>query len=74
MSLEEISYDDATMHFENRRRTQSIDLARHLRDAHELFHEATTSAPAACRHPETNADFEQLRWFPYGHDVATAAP
>jgi selenocysteine lyase/cysteine desulfurase len=73
MSLNEISYDTATMMFENRRRTESIDLARHLHDAHELFHLATTTAPAACGHPETNADFEQLRWFPYGHDVATTS-
>jgi hypothetical protein len=71
MSLNEISYDTGAMSFENRRRTQTIDLARHLRDAHELFHTAATSTPTACRHPQTNADFEQLRWFPYGHDVVT---
>jgi hypothetical protein len=74
MSLEEISYDESTMRFENRRRTQTIDLASHLRDAHELFHAAATSTPTACGHPETNADFEQLRWFPYGHDVVTTSP
>jgi selenocysteine lyase/cysteine desulfurase len=74
MSLEEISYEDSTMRFENRRRTLTIDLARHLRDAHELFHTAATSPSTACGHPETNADFEQLRWFPYGHDVVTTVP
>ena len=54
------------------KRLVSRDLGPSLR--HELFHVAATSTPTACGHPETNADFEQLRWFPYGHDVATTSP
>jgi len=70
MSLDEISYDSGRMLFENRRRSEPVDLLRHLAEAHELFaagavHQATHSVA-----PETNADFETLRWFPYAVDVA----
>ena len=70
MSLDEISYDTGRMLFENRRRSEPVDLLRHLAEAHELFaagavHQATHSVA-----PETNADFETLRWFPYAVDVA----
>jgi hypothetical protein len=75
MSLGEISYASGAMSFENRRRTEPIDLARHLADAHALFHAArTASADGGGSHferPETNADFEHLRWFVYPGDVAT---
>ena len=70
MSLDEISYASGRMQFENRRRTEPVDLARHLASAHELFHAAgdrqTPTSPA----PQTNIDFETLRWFPYAQDVA----
>ncbi len=67
MSLDEVSYDTGAMVFENRRRCTPIDLARHLKAAHELFH--STPADEASSRPETNADFEHLRWFPYADDA-----
>ena len=69
MSLHEISYDASGMHFVNRRRSEAIDLARHLDAAHELFHAEGDARTAASAHPETNADFEHLRWFPYPDEV-----
>ncbi len=67
MSLGEISYDSGSMCFDNRRHRGAIDLARHLSDAHALVESAAgdTSSAAAPAHPETNDDFEHLRWFPY---------
>jgi len=70
MSLHEVSYDGGHMEFENRRHTQPIDLARHLDDARVLFATARDEPAHACTHPETNDDFEHLRWFPYPHDVS----
>ena len=80
MSLEEISYDTGRMHFENRRRSEPVDLGRHLASAHELFHAARDrhaahdaddpANDAATARPETNADFETLRWFPYACEIA----
>ncbi len=71
MSLDEITYNSAGMHFENRRRTEPIDLARHLAAAHELFHAASERATSTRTAPQTNADFETLRWFPYASDVSS---
>ncbi len=68
MSLSEISYASGAMQFENRRRHEPIDLERHLATAHDLFHAGCTldaERPA----PDTNTDFETLRWFPYASDV-----
>ncbi len=71
MSLDEISYDSGAMAFENRRRCTPIDLASHLAAAHELFHSARADGSSA--RPETNADFEHLRWFPYADDAGARA-
>ena len=73
MSLDEISYDSGEMTFVNRRHSEAIDLARHLAAAHELLHSASVEAATTCSHPETNDDFEHLRWFPYPDEVATPA-
>jgi selenocysteine lyase/cysteine desulfurase len=70
MSLHEISYDAGGMHFVNRRRSEAIDLARHLDAAHELFHAGADGHTSPSAHPDTNADFEHLRWFPYPDEVA----
>jgi len=69
MSLAEISYDAGKMRFENRRRTEPVDLARHLDAAHGLFHAASDHQSTNTTTPETNADFETLRWFPYATDI-----
>jgi selenocysteine lyase/cysteine desulfurase len=76
MSLDEISYESGRMRFENRRRSEPVDLARHLASAHELFHEASVTADrhaapttAPPTRPVTTSDFETLRWFPYATDI-----
>ena len=72
MSLDEISYASGSMGFENRRRTHPIDLGRHLADAHALFlaaRDASTRGASRFERPETNPDFEHLRWFAYPDDV-----
>jgi hypothetical protein len=69
MSLDEISYDGGRMQFENRRHSEPVDLARHLAFAHELFHAGSADRAPAAPTPETNADFETLRWFPYAADI-----
>jgi selenocysteine lyase/cysteine desulfurase len=69
MSLYEISYEGGEMEFENRRQTQEVDLARHFEAAKELFANARTNPDNPFAHPQTNADFEQLRWFPYPDDI-----
>ena len=70
MSLDEISYDTGRMLFENRRRSEPVDLARHLVSADELFHAGADQHVPHTMAPETNADFETLRWFPYAVAVA----
>jgi len=74
MSLDEITYDTGEMQFENRRRREPVDLARHLEAAHELLHAASGEHATRRATPETNADFESLRWFPYAADAADATP
>jgi selenocysteine lyase/cysteine desulfurase len=73
MRLDEISYATGRMRYDNRRRSERIDLARHLADAEMLFAAAREVVPdaggQACR-PVTNADFEHLRWFPYADETA----
>jgi selenocysteine lyase/cysteine desulfurase len=69
MSLDEISYSSGEMRFENRRRNEPIDLARHLATAHDVFHAARDRVSSTDSIPETNDDFESLRWFPYAADA-----
>ena len=69
MSLHEISYASGAMTFENRRRTEEIDLTRHLEDARTLLAEAQEHPADGAAPAETTADFEHLRWFPYPQDL-----
>jgi len=74
MRLDEISYTSGSMGFENRRRTHSIDLGRHLADAESLFLAAGNNAAAGFprfERPQTNPDFEHLRWFAYPGEATT---
>jgi hypothetical protein len=57
------------MRYENRRQTEEIDLARHIETARALFAEARVHPDNPFAHPQTNADFEHLRWFPYPDDI-----
>jgi selenocysteine lyase/cysteine desulfurase len=72
MSLRDISYDNRKMTYENRRRTAEIDLSSHLAAARTLLSEAQIHPERAFVHPETNADFEHLRWFPYPDDISSS--
>jgi hypothetical protein len=72
MSLLDVSYGTGKMAYENRRRTADIDLASHLEAAQTLFAQARTNPERAFVHPETNADFEHLRWFPYPDDISAS--
>lgn len=66
MRLDEISYSSGRMAFENRRHRASIDLGCHLASASAQFeHAASTRQKDPFTRPETTADFEHLRWFPY---------
>ncbi len=58
------------MAFENRRHSEPVDLARHLEFAHQLFHNTVEPHALPTEAPNTNTDFETLRWFPYATDVA----
>ena len=69
LSLHEISYASGAMTFENRRRTEEIDLTRHLEDARSLLAEARRHPTGDAARVETTADFEHLRWFPYPEDL-----
>jgi selenocysteine lyase/cysteine desulfurase len=70
MSLHDISYVSGAMHFENRRRTEELDLPARLDDARALFRSAREQPHATpIDSPVTTADFEHLRWFPYPGDV-----
>jgi hypothetical protein len=66
MSLHDVSYTSGEMRYENRRTTVAQDPQRYLAEAHALCAGAQ-QAPLAP--PDTNADFEHLRWFPYPDDV-----
>ena len=69
MSLAEISYASGAMEFTNRRHREPIDLSLHLATARELFRAGAETGPLASV-PQTNDDFETLRWFPYASDVS----
>lgn len=71
MSLREVSYAAGEMTFDNRRQTADINLKEHLDNARALFSDARQHPADAFVHPETNADFEHLRWFPYPDDIPT---
>jgi len=72
MSLRDISYVTGKMTYQNRRQTAEIDLSTHLADAQSLLSEARTHTGQSCAHPQTNADFEHLRWFPYHEDISAS--
>ena len=69
MSLLEISYADGEMSYENRRMRGSLDLDEFLTEADHRCREAQGSPASQCCAPETNEDFEHLRWFPYPDEV-----
>lgn len=70
MSLNEIDYDSGAMTYPDRRsRLPELDLAHFMQLARDEAERARTAPMDAMPAPETTADFEELRWFPYGHEV-----
>jgi selenocysteine lyase/cysteine desulfurase len=72
MSLDEVSYASGEMAFENRRMTGADQLGTYLLEAQRLATEASTHPDAALAPPQTTADFEHLRWFPYPSESVSA--
>ena len=69
MSLTDISYASGSMQFENRRSSGERDFAHFSAEARKLFDKGCDATP--CGLPDTTADFEHLRWFPYPDEVAS---
>ncbi len=76
MLLRDVSFSSGEIAYENRRQTGSRPLREYLEDAASLGadneHVPDRSVQAAVA-PETNADFEHLRWFPYASEVELGA-
>ncbi|MDH3755343.1 MAG: aminotransferase class V-fold PLP-dependent enzyme [Acidimicrobiia bacterium] len=74
MSLRDITYERGLMSYpdHNRRRGAAIELSRYLDEARALVTSVEASPPPRCGLPDTNADFEHLRWFPYPDEVLPA--
>ena len=73
LSLHDISYDGATMSY---RRPPTLlpdgGLAGYLDRARPLIGELAADSARAARPPDTNADFEHLRWFHYPDEILDA--
>jgi hypothetical protein len=70
MSLREIRYDTGEMRYpDRRRRVPAPDLTHYLDLARTEVAAARTRRADAVAPPETTADFEELRWFPYPHEI-----
>jgi hypothetical protein len=70
MSLREVSYDSGAMTYPDRRsRLAELDLTHFAQLARDELAHARSHPRDAMPAPETTADFEELRWFPYGHEV-----
>ncbi len=73
LSLHDVSYEGATMHY--RRRPTMLPeggLPAYLDRARRLVDELAARPPEPIGLPETNADFEHLRWFHYPGEVLDA--
>ncbi len=72
MSLLDISYASGEMRFENRRhRERSVDFDGLIGTARDLCDRADRALPEPIGPPDTNTDFEHLRWFPYPDELRT---
>ncbi|HTL41302.1 MAG TPA: aminotransferase class V-fold PLP-dependent enzyme [Pseudolysinimonas sp.] len=70
MSLHEISYDSGEMRYpDRRRRAPGLELSHYLDLARAEIAAARSGRADAVPAPETTADFEELRWFPYPHEI-----
>ncbi len=76
MFLKDVSFSSGEMAYENRRQTGSRPLRDYLEDAASLCaddEQVPDGSVKAATAPETNADFEHLRWFPYAAEVELGA-
>jgi hypothetical protein len=69
MDLNDISYSDGEMRYENRRQTGKPDLRALLDEARTLCDAASQRPATHIDPPQTTSDFEHLRWFPYPDDI-----
>jgi selenocysteine lyase/cysteine desulfurase len=70
MSLREIDYANGTMEYPDRRhRRPDSDLGQYLVAARTVIDAARAHPPESVVVPETTADFEELRWFPYPDEI-----
>ncbi len=72
MSLHDLTYDEDGLRYEDHRcRLGSVSLASFLDEASAIVAARTAAATAEpVPPPETTADFEHLRWFPYPAEMA----
>jgi selenocysteine lyase/cysteine desulfurase len=69
MSLREVDYSGGAMTYPDRRREADHDLAQYAAMAREELRIGREHPPLSQGLPETTADFEELRWFPYPDEV-----
>ena len=70
MSLREVDYRGGSMVYPDRRsRLGELDLAHFAQLARDEVAAAHARPAAAMPAAETTADFEELRWFPYPHEI-----
>lgn len=70
MSLRDVDYSSGVMRYPDRRnRRPDRDLAGYLLAARAEFDAAAIRPREPLAHPETSADFEELRWFPYPDEI-----
>ncbi len=70
MSLHDISYDGVGLnHADHRQRLGSTDLSEFLVEADRILKHKLGEGMAPLDPPETTADFEHLRWFPYPNEA-----
>lgn len=72
MTLAEIDYRSGAMAYPDRRQRGRDELDRYLTEGRRLCGQARAQPPTPLAGPETTADFEHLRWFPYPEDVTDA--
>lgn len=74
MSLDDIDYGTGEMSVMERRLTAGpATLQDHLRAAVQILDHLDDAPPAPIGLPDTSADFEHLRWFPYPDEALPAA-
>ncbi len=70
MSLHDIEYRaDGLRYEDHRQRLGDVPLEQFLADAATIVRDRASSRPDPLPPPETTADFEHLRWFPYPAEV-----